>query len=226
MTITRFLARLGVTAGASFLAIAAAQAQTVVFTNLTSPVNNNGGQVNGSNFGPQTFAAQFTPSGNFTLSDAKVSVAALPSGGTSFNVWIAADAGGMPGSFIEQIGFGLTATSLAGSVVTASSIATPLPLTSGTKYWLVVTPANANTSLIWSGLGSQPVPAAYNASPTFNSGWTLISFPFQFQIDGTPTSGGPGPSPVPVPPSVILGASGLMGVGMYEARRRLRRQKA
>jgi len=45
--------------------------------------------------GSQTLAAQFTPSGNFNLVDAKVMVTQTPSEGPFFNVWIAADAGGV-----------------------------------------------------------------------------------------------------------------------------------
>lgn len=219
MTLIRVMERCGSIAAACCLVIAGAQAQTVVFSNMSTIASNTGGQVNGANFGPQTFAAQFTATANLNVVDAKLVAVRLPSGGPTFDVWIAADASGSPGTFIEQIGFGLQATSLSGSVVTASSIATPISLTSGTKYWLVVTPTNAQTSFLWGGAGSSSVPIAFNSSATFNSGWTVTSDALQFQIDGAPAGGGP-PPPTPVPPSLLLGLTGLAGAGLYQWRRK------
>src|ERR1051326_16913 len=204
MIVSRFLERVGLITLSGCLAIAMAQGQTVVvFSNLASPDSVHIAQVTGVVGFPQTVAVQFTPSGNFTLVDAKVMVGTEPSGGTNFNLWIAPDAGGLPGAFLEQIGFNLVATSSAGSVVTANSIATPISLTNGTKYWLVMTPANTQTGVSWEGSGTSAVPIAFNSSPTFNSGWTAGgTFAIQFQIDGTATSGGgggPAPSGAPIP---------------------------
>jgi len=232
MIVSRFLKRVGLIAIAGCLAIALAQGQVVVFSNLTTPDQVHGVQIfKETGVGSQTAAAQFTPSGNFNLVDAQVMVTAEPSGSPNFNVWIAADAGGLPGTFIEQIGFNLQATapfnpnpgSSNGSVITANSIATPLALTSGTKYWLVVTPGvQPFIGLNWDGGGSSAVPLTYNSSPTFNSGWAApINYAIQFRIDGTPTGPvGPSPTPTPLPPSVILTLTGLASAGLYQWHRR------
>ncbi len=215
----RFLRRAGLIAIGGWLAIAAAQGQVVVFSNLTTP-NPHGTLVVGSlkSGGPDTLAAMFIPTGNFNLLDAKVSVASTEAD-PSFNVWLASDAGGSPGTFIQQIGFGVTATSPNGSVVTANSIATTVTLAIGTRYWLVLTPATTQTLVVWNQQGaSSTVPFAFNKSPTFNSGWQgPFLLDFQFQIDGTSI-----PTATPVPPSLILFFTGLASAGLYHLRRRKR----
>ena len=215
MIVSRSLQLAGLILLAGFLA----QGQVIVFGNLASPDHVHGAQIFASPLGPQTVAAQFTPAGNFNLVDAQVMISTLPSGGPTFNVFIAADSGGVPGAFIQQIGFGVTATSSNGSVVTANSISTPIPLTNGTKYWLVLAPATSTTGVFWDGSATSSVPLTYNSSPTFNSGWAApVSSAIQFQIDGTPV--GPQPTPTPLPTSVILALTGLASVGLYQMRRR------
>jgi hypothetical protein len=85
----------------------------VVFSNLTG-VNSGGTVVCGvtprSGFGsgiPQTLAEQFTPSSDYVFGDAIVEIGDSFSSDENVNVYLAADSWGLPGSFIEQIGFGL-----------------------------------------------------------------------------------------------------------------------
>jgi hypothetical protein len=72
----------------------------------------------------------------------------------AFNVFLAQNSSGVPGSFIEQIGFDVSAS---GGEVTVNSIATPITLTGGTPYWLVLTPASTNTYIYWDNGGSSLV---------------------------------------------------------------------
>jgi hypothetical protein len=106
--------------------------------------------------GVQSLAQKFTSIGNFTLTDAKVVVGNQNGTSPLFNVSLVQDSGGSPGSMIGQIGFSVSydgndvvATGGTGGEVTADSIATPILLTSGTSYWLVLTPADPYTIVYW-----------------------------------------------------------------------------
>src|SRR5437016_14558303 len=126
--VNRCLWRLGLIAIAGCLAIAVAQGQVVIFSNLTTP-NNTGADIVGGSIPTapaSTWAATFMSNGKFNLVDVKVSVAAGV-GDPTFNVFLAGDDTGSPNGIIHwrQIGFGLKAPS-GGGVVTANSITTPI----------------------------------------------------------------------------------------------------
>lgn len=200
----------------------------VVFSNLTSPTRSPGAAVGGPSFITvwQSFAVPFTPSQSYSLIDAKVSVAAAnnPLPNNRFNIWIASDAGGLPGALIEQIGFSVAAPANPG-IVTANSIAMPITLTAGAKYWLVLAPFDTNTSIIWAGAGSLKSVEAVTHTPSADSGWFRFlsgSDDLQFQIDGTPTPANP--TPTPLPSSLLLCLTGFAGVGLYHATRAGRRK--
>ena len=224
--VNRCLWRMGLIAIASCLEIANAQGQVVIFSNLTTP-NNTGADVIGGavlTAPPTTWAGTFTANGNFNLVDVKVSVAAT-AGDPTFNVFLVGYVAGAPEgiSHWRQIGFGLTAPS-GGGVVTANSNTTPIALTRGNGYWVVLTPAKPQSRVAWN---LAPFPGntytEFNHSdPNFlffeESGWIgQGGFPLQFQVDGTP----PGPVATPLPPSLILSLSGLAIVGLYQMRRML-----
>jgi hypothetical protein len=119
--VNRCLRPVGLIAIAGCLGIADAQGQVVVFSNLTT-MDKGGVEIIGGSVvtaPPTTWAGSFIPSGNFNLTDAKVSVAA-GAGDPRFNVFLAASFAGGPDtlSHWRQIGFGLKAPS-GGGVVTA-----------------------------------------------------------------------------------------------------------
>ena len=219
------LRRIGLIAIASCLTAAGVQGQVVVFSSLTTP-NNTGADVIGvgvHTVPPTIWAGTFTASGNFNLVDVKVSVAAT-AGDPTFNVFIANSFQGGPDilSRWRQIGFGLKAPS-GGGVVTANSNTSPIALTSGNGYWIVVAPAKPQSRVAWN---LAPFPGntytEFNHSdPNFlfvESGWIgQGGFPLQYQVDGTP----PGPVATPLPPSLILCLTGLAIVGLYQIRRKL-----
>jgi hypothetical protein len=221
------LRRMGLVAIACCLAIADAQGQVVVFSSLTTP-SNGGGDILGGDIttGPvTTWAGTFTANGNFNLVDVKVTVVAEAGHDPTFNVFFSADVTGTPDSITRwrQIGFGLRAPA-GGGVVTANSITTPIAMTSGNAYWVILTPANSQSRLIWSVAGSFPTPSysEFNhTDPNFSFGdraWIgQGGFPLQFQVDGL----APSPLPTPVPPSLILCLTGLAIVGLYQMRRKL-----
>jgi hypothetical protein len=150
MIVNRCLRRLGLIAIASCLPIAGAKGQVVVYSSLTTP-NNTGLEIIGGSVptsAPTIWANSFTVIGDFTLLDAKVSIITA-AGDPTFNVFLA-KGDGSPDVFIHwrQIGFNLRAPSV-GGVVTVNSTATPIALTSGTTYWLVLAPANPHSHIMW-----------------------------------------------------------------------------
>lgn len=183
-------------------------ASAIIFSNL--PGTSTGG------FGicgscPTSLAQEFTPTGDYTLTDAIVLVGNNGTGiQDDFNVWIAQDSSGLPGTLIEQIGFAVSASGVGGEVI-ANSISTPIDLTSGTAYWVVLTPANSETLIYWEDGGSPAVPCAVSYTSDGSGDWNLGSDATgQMEIDGTLTSAAPEPT------SFALFA---VGTGVLAARR-------
>jgi hypothetical protein len=170
----------------------------VIFSNLSGATPNYGTGPVGANListwpeGAES-AEAFTPTGNFSMTDAEVFVKwySDPFSDPNFNLFLYSDNSGVPGSEIKELGSDLTAPS-SFTLLTVNSFA-PIDLTEGTQYWLVMTPYDANSSPDWVGGGSITVPY----TPSFNIGasWdTPFQFSAQFQIDGTPIAATPEPS--------------------------------
>jgi hypothetical protein len=177
----------------------------VVFFNVTSTADVSSGSIvcGGSNgaclfLGGLIEAEAFTPVADYTMTDAQVLVEAPEAvpGDSDFNVFLYSNSSGVPGSPIEQIGFGLAAAA-AYSLITADTIATPITLTSGTEYWLVLKPADSGSFINWGNGGSPSVPFAYSANG--GSDWDPGTNTDQFQIDGAPVS-----ASIPEPSSLLL----------------------
>ena len=167
-------------AGTVLLCAGSARAD-VVFSNLAG-LNLTFYPVYGSFYhSPLSMAAAFTPGSNYTLTDAEVRVFGFI--GSELDVSIARDSSGLPGSAIEQIGFGLTAPATpAGGLVTAKSIATPISLNAGTRYWLVLKASLPTSNIGWFAGGTASVPLAQEVNGTWSA---LTAGTAQFQIDGT-----------------------------------------
>jgi hypothetical protein len=202
---------------AGFLAISAARGSTIVFSNLTGNIGDGGEGICGTAsvcVRGQAVAAEFTPTGTYMLTDAAVVVGNIVGVGAAqtFNVWLAQDSGGVPGSFIEQIGFGVSASGFGGEV-TANSIATPITLMSSTSYWLVLTPASTSTYIYWDVGGSSLVQYAVTVDATGASGWFSGGNHdgSQIEIDGTA---------VPEPGTVGFFLCGLAALFGYRNLRR------
>jgi hypothetical protein len=197
----------------------------VVFSNITNPFQGtpaNSHGVCGNGVGGcynNALAEEFIPSANYILTGAQVLVTTDEDAngnpyGANFNVSLDSDNSGVPGLPIEQIGSGLTATATA-SLVTANSIATPITLTAGTPYWLVLT-GEVNTFIIWAGGGSTAPPSA--TSLDGGSTWPVVNTAdLEFEIDGTPVV----TSPVPEPASFGL-LAGIVTL-LYGVKRRYAR---
>jgi len=183
---------------------------SIIFSNLVGNVS--GGQgVQGSDFSAQGSVAEaFVPTADFAMTDAEIEVFQDQGfgGDPLFNVSLYSNAGGKPGSLLASFGTALAAPVLGGTVVASSP---QLFLTSGTEYWLVLTPFDAGTNIGWEADGSQSVPLALG-DPTGNSWSADGTSVLQFQIDG---------SPVPEPTTWIPFTSGLALLACWGRRRKL-----
>src|SRR5204863_10158127 len=130
--------------------------------------------------------------------------------------WIASDSGGSPGALIGQIGVNVPVPA-GPSVVTVNAASTPIVLTGGTKYWLVLTrdPSSFN-NFVWNTGGLTAVPVFATASNGVTGGWSLFTTKaVQFQVDATIGINPAPPSAIPVPPSLLLSITGMLGAGLY-----------
>jgi hypothetical protein len=157
-------------------------------------------------------AAAFTPTGNYVMTDAQLLLenASMENSGpgSSFSAALYSSLDGLPGSSIESIGSGLTPYP-PGSLVTLD-LPTPILLTAGTQYWVVLM-AGFGGELFWEGGGSASVPVAHwSGFPGFPPGlppftWTSLGMStLQLEIDGTPVTSVPEPSSFPLIASVVI----------------------
>ncbi len=149
--------------------------------------------------GPFSLAQTFTAGGNGTLT--QVSLVWQVQGGNA-QLQITSVAGGLPTGTIFS-----TAQVTPGSYSVSQFIVLPttVPITAGTQYSILVTPAAGSTVNVWGDVNS--VYAGGNGWLTADQGisWTPLPFPsLSFQTAGIPALGSTGwlggPVPPPTPP--------------------------
>lgn len=134
----------------------------IVFSNLTTATGASASEIKGSVAGgPSFFAASFSPSATYTLTDAEVAGEGSPfaADAVDIDLYLYSDSGGLPGTDLGEIGSGAVPPEVPGyTTIDASGPA--LTLTSGDTYWLVMGPADADTVVFWLAKGSSTVPTA------------------------------------------------------------------
>jgi hypothetical protein len=167
---------------AAFLGISTANAD-IVFSNFTGTANGFGLDVAGGF--PQSLAEEFTPAADYSLTDV---ILELGNGGGSddaMNVFIFSSSSGLSGSEIEEIGSDLSPAG-SESPVTANSIGSPITLVSGTSYWVVLLPEDANSDAFWDNGGSSRAPFEESDTETGTNGWRTASNQLsQMEVDVT-----------------------------------------
>jgi len=166
----------------------------VIFSNLTTPAQEGGINICGASAvfcdGSQTVAAAFTPSSGYAMTEAQVETFGFGSDVSyTFDAFLYSDSGGVPSTEIAELASKVTAPTSGGPNVI--NLGTPIDLTSGVEYWLVLAPADSDSFVTWDLGASSNVPVAvslkggaFEANPAAN---------LQFEIDGTPLSSVPEP---------------------------------
>jgi hypothetical protein len=167
-------------------------------------------------------AAAFTPTVDFTLTEAQVVIndgSVGSSDGNSFDVTIWSDSNGLPGSEIGNVGGTGISPPAPPSILSVSESSTPFTLLAGTQYWVVLEEISVDCCgfVVWERGGSSNEPTATSTCTDFDtqclSGpgadpdapWTSAgSDSLQFEIDGVPTG-----APVPEPSTFLLTTIGL-----------------
>jgi hypothetical protein len=194
-------------AGLLGVGVVPARAATI-FSNVVG--NCCGGyQVAGASEGSEAEAEAFVPGSAAVLGSVSVEVdPEVGFGGDPyFDVLLYSNASGLPGSLIATLGTDLTAPS-GGALVPASGAS--VALSAGTEYWVVLTPYDSLSQLIWEAGGTVAPVNAFTTSTSGTSGWvTDGTAALQFAVN----------SPVPEPESLVLVVSGVLGVvGMMRRR--------
>jgi hypothetical protein len=159
----------------------------------------------------QSMAQQFTPADTVIFDDAIIPLGSI-SGSQGVIVSLESDSNGMPGSPIEQIGVSnLADFDSGGSVKTVASVLHPT-LTSGTPYWLALSPAASDVDATWQLDSTGATSSKIGNAPSPDGPWNVSPSPVTrgaFQIDGTA---------VPEPSTLAL--LGLGAVGLLLRRQR------
>jgi len=149
-------------------------------------------------------AVPFTPQANYADSTFTLPMLTLFSG--DFTVGLFSDASGLPGTALDTSSFA-SANNFTQGMFTGSMG----PLTSGTTYWLLVLPDSDGMLLSWNfnSTGDNGAFAFTSNGTTWNS---FSGIRPAFEVDGTP---------VPEPGTLVLLATGLLGVAARFRKKRL-----
>ena len=161
-------------------------------------------------------AGAFTPAADFDLTQIDVGFWFVGSPNSDeFTLSLSPDSGGMPGTAIETwtaliAPFQSSGTS---SLVEPVMPVSPVELIGGSQYWIVATPTDSNTFVVWSYNLPGTGPGGIFAQNT-GSGWSVFDSSIEtlaFDVEGTE---------VPEPGTLSLLVVGLLGIG-YAIKRKL-----
>jgi PEP-CTERM motif-containing protein len=177
----------------------------------------------------EMIADAFTSGGNFKLSD--VILPLTHATGGTYDVYLTADAAGVPGAVLESwIGVaGAGVFAFPTPSITLTSLLNPV-LNSGTKYWLVVGADSTNTNGAWDrvifpeGAGATAADLLANVNHPNGSGIPTLAGPWfnddsqfnAFRVDGTAVVS---TSAVPEPGALWILGTGLAGLLAVVGRR-------
>jgi len=204
---------------AAVLALAsagAARADQIIFSNFGPGMTFDtatGALISGSNvLGGRVVAQAFTPSADFTFSNAQLAMGIL-SGPNILQVVLMRSSGGFPGTILETVTLtNAVAPFTSAGIVLANSTLHPM-LNSGTQYWLVAFAPDANTSMGWmQSLNDFSSLFRANSFHSLTGPWPEVGLRgFAFQLEGTP---------VPEPATMLLLGPALAVIALRGRRRK------
>jgi hypothetical protein len=172
----------------------------VLFTNFVGAFpfwnGTTGYFVDGADFFNQVLATGFTPSSNVTFADAALPVGVYTAnGGKQYgkvNVYLATDAGGVPGTIIDgpltQEYFAQQFTNgRGGGIIQFDCVACP-SLSAGTPYWIIANQTQPTIEDTWDFADTDlSSPFAFNQVGSITGSWTSIPSGYSrpaWQVDG------------------------------------------
>jgi hypothetical protein len=174
----------------------------------------------------QSLAAGFISSSNFTFNDVTLPLDNIGFGNA--DVYLMSSSGADPGTVLESwlnvVGAPLATPPTPQTTITLDASGSPVTLSSGDEYWLVVTPASSTSAVFWNynWFGATTPGTLYDPINASNSGpWYTNIAENAFEIDGTAISSGPPPPPppaVPEPSMFWLLGTGLIGIAIFRHR--------
>jgi hypothetical protein len=188
---------------AAVLALAtagAAQADQIIFSNFGPGMTFDtatGIIISGSNvLGGHVVAQAFTPSADFTFSNAQLAMAIL-SGPNVLQVVLMTSSGGFPGTVLETITLTNAVAPFPPAGIVLANSTLHSTLNSGTQYWLVAFAPDANTSMSWmQSLSDFSSLYRGNSFHSLTGPWPEVGLRgFALQLEG---------APIPEPATLLL----------------------
>lgn len=199
MTRTRTLLGSGALAALLLLVALPLRADTI-YTNFPTGLQGNWWTV-GNGYSP---AMEFTAGGTGTLIDAVLEINGGTSGG-SLTAYLEADSGGSPGAVLDTLTTSQNLPSYNAVAPITFTCSACSQIVFGTNYWLQLVDTVGNNIQGW--VISNQVGSIYDGP----GGYALPSNDLgAFEVDATPE-----------PSTLLLLATGLLALGLFERRRRL-----
>jgi hypothetical protein len=165
-------------------------------------------------------AFSFVPTETATLTGADLALAGLSGPTTPLNVFIESNSGGMPGTILDTLSQSGSYPVYPGTaVVNFACSGSCTTLDAGTTYWIVGQQSDPSNLAYWLYSFGDTGTWYYNYADSETGPWTVAATGDQFSAFDV-TGNASNVPPVPEPASLALLGSGLVGVGLLEARRR------
>ncbi|HKS74614.1 MAG TPA: choice-of-anchor R domain-containing protein [Terriglobales bacterium] len=148
--------------------------------------------VDGSNYFNQVLAMGFKTSSAVTFADTALAMGIYSGGGGKVDVYLAADAGGVPGTILDgplsqQYWVQTFNNAKGGGIVQFNCVACPA-LAANTSYWIIANQTHATNEMTWDFADTDfSAPFAFDQTGSITGPWSAVPSGYirsAFQVDG------------------------------------------